>query len=128
LPIILQEYSYHYLIHISQKYPGKPRSQNEVANLITLSWDTPSKFCDEHNNLTAFIFHVRVVYEGDEGSYRAKSDERFISSSPASRIVQASILKENGNPTPSKYALPITEMRQARNEKAKTKKFELGTC
>ena len=75
---------------------------------------------------TAFIFRVRVVYEDGEGPYSEESEKILTSDSPASRIVKFSTIKEKGNPSPSKYALPITEIRQARNEKAKTKKFEVG--
>lgn len=75
---------------------------------------------------TAFIFRVRVVYEDSEGPYSEESDKIITSDSPATRIVSFSVLKENGNPSPSIYALPITEIRQARNEKAKTKKFDIG--
>ncbi|XP_045203650.2 uncharacterized protein LOC123556762 [Mercenaria mercenaria] len=75
---------------------------------------------------TAFIFRVRVVYEDSEGPYSEESDKILTLDSPASRIVKFSVEKEKGNPSPAKYALPTTEIRAARNERAKTKKFEIG--
>lgn len=69
---------------------------------------------------------MRVVYENGEGPYSEESDKILTSDSPASRIVQFSVAKTKGNPSPTKYALPVTENRSARNEKAKTKKFEVG--
>ncbi|XP_045178579.2 uncharacterized protein LOC123538489 [Mercenaria mercenaria] len=75
---------------------------------------------------TVFIFRVRVVYEDGEGPYSEESDKIVTSDSPATRIVKFALKKTAGNPSPSKYALPVTEIRAARNEKAKTKKFELG--
>lgn len=96
-----------------------------------------SFYQDEFNSSTAvlcklksntrFIFRVRVVYQNGEGPYSNESDTIRTLESPASRIVQMSALNEKGNPSPSIYALPVTEEREARNEIAKTKKFKLGS-
>lgn len=75
---------------------------------------------------TAFLFRVRVVYEDGEGPYSEESDRIQTSDSPASRIVMFSLEKEKGDPSPTKYVLPMTEDKMARNEQAKTKKFEVG--
>ncbi|XP_060557439.1 uncharacterized protein LOC132717878 [Ruditapes philippinarum] len=75
---------------------------------------------------TAFVFQVCVVNEDCVGPYSEQSDEIFTLESQASRLVQASVLIEKGNPSPSKYALPLSEIREARNQQTKTNKFQLG--
>jgi hypothetical protein len=75
---------------------------------------------------TVFVFRVRVVNEDDADLYSEQSDKIVTLESQASRHVQASALIEKGNPSPSKYALPLSEIREARNEQAKTTKFQLG--
>lgn len=80
---------------------------------------------DDMKSNTKFIFRVRVVYEDGEGPYSPPSDEYVTAKSPASRIVEFANVLEKG--PPSKHALPITEIRNARNPTAKTKKFEIGT-
>jgi glutamate synthase domain-containing protein 2 len=55
-----------------------------------------------------------------------ETDKIKKSNSPASKLLRNSVLKEKGNPSPSKFALAMTEIKEARNEQAKTKKFEIG--
>ncbi|XP_060557458.1 uncharacterized protein LOC132717894 [Ruditapes philippinarum] len=75
---------------------------------------------------TDFVFRVRVVNEDGASPYSEQSDKIFTLESQASRLVHSSVLKEKGNPSPSIYALPLAEIREARNEQAKTNKFQLG--
>ncbi|WAQ96119.1 hypothetical protein MAR_028809 [Mya arenaria] len=79
-----------------------------------------------------FVFRVRIVSIDGEGPYSPQSDEIQTESSPASRIVDFSVLltdeehQKDNNWSPDLYAIPLTEVKEARNDSAKTRKFEVG--
>ncbi|WAQ94894.1 hypothetical protein MAR_007365 [Mya arenaria] len=76
---------------------------------------------------TKFVFRVRVVYDDVEGPYSEESDVIVIASSLASRLVNYAVRMDNVDNVPAIYALPMTELAEARNKKARTRKFEIGT-
>ncbi|WAQ96193.1 hypothetical protein MAR_028883 [Mya arenaria] len=79
-----------------------------------------------------FVFRVRVISIDEEWPYSPLSDEIQTETSPASRIVEFSVLltdeehRNDNNWSPDVYALPLTEVKEARNALAKTRKFEVG--
>ncbi|XP_052820940.1 uncharacterized protein LOC128246597 isoform X2 [Mya arenaria] len=75
---------------------------------------------------TKFVFRVRV-YDDIEGPYSEESDEIVIASSLASRLVNYAVRVDDGDSAPALYALPMTEVAKARNQNARTRKFEIGT-
>ncbi|XP_053389333.1 uncharacterized protein LOC128552325 [Mercenaria mercenaria] len=75
---------------------------------------------------TAYIFRVRVVCENNEGPWSVESDVILTLESLASQIVKFAVKIKDGDPSPAIYALPMTEIQAARDEKAMLRKFEFG--
>jgi len=137
--------------------PGKPVAGAIKANSLELSWKKPDAFeagdtyqvrykdldaggkwkfiPQEYTSSTVtltdlkantkFIFQVRMIKDDEEGMYSEVSDEVFTDVSPGTRLQNFSKLVNSG--TPSLYALPLTELREARCVPAKSRKFEIGS-
>ncbi|XP_053407654.1 uncharacterized protein LOC123547434 isoform X2 [Mercenaria mercenaria] len=75
---------------------------------------------------TAHIFRVRVAGENNEGPWSAESDAILTSESLASQLIRFAVKIKDGDPAPAIYALPMTEIQAARDEKAMLRKFEFG--
>jgi hypothetical protein len=74
-----------------------------------------------------YVFRVRIIYEnGEESPFSLESDEIRTAASLATKMLQRSTLVTCDDNAAHRYALPIIENIDARNEKAKTKKFEVG--
>lgn len=73
---------------------------------------------------TTYIFQVRVVSDDKEGPYSPESDEIQTKVSLASKLLELCSKVTDG--PPAVYQLNSTENKRARNEHAKTRKFELG--
>lgn len=75
---------------------------------------------------TSYVFKVRIMDDarGAEGSYTKESNPIATKPSPARHILGNAEKIEIG--PPNVYRLPIRENVTARNEKAKTRKFNLG--
>lgn len=71
------------------------------------------------------MFRVRVVTEDSEGLYSPQSDELTTLPSLAHELRNFSECVR-GETSPSIYTIPITEIADARNENAKTRKMEIG--
>lgn len=67
---------------------------------------------------------MRLVSQHGEGPYSEESDEIQTQQSPAFKLVSFSLLTREGKP--SIYAIPLTEVKGARNTTAKTRKLEIG--
>lgn len=72
----------------------------------------------------AYVFRVRVVTDDGEGPYSEISDEIKTKQSPAHKLLNFAPRKMEGNP--SKYTVPFEELKEARNDKAKSRKLEIG--
>lgn len=75
---------------------------------------------------TTYFFRVRVIHSDEEGPYSAVSDAITTKQSPAQKLVSVSVEKEGQTTPPKIYAIPVTEIHAARNEKSKTRKLEIG--
>lgn len=73
---------------------------------------------------TWYIFQVREVLHGQEGRYGPLSDAVKTTESPATYLLERSLLVAHGHP--SKYRLSVEELNASRNLVAKTRKFILG--
>ena len=75
---------------------------------------------------TSYVFRVRVVnvFSGVEGKFSIESDSITTGKSQALGMKQLSTLIYE-KPI-AIYALPVTELKDARNTKAKTRKLTLG--
>ncbi|XP_052232780.1 uncharacterized protein LOC127845722 [Dreissena polymorpha] len=76
---------------------------------------------------TEFVFRLRVVCNDGEGPYSEESDVIKTHVSTASRLVGFSVRLGAEAVSPIRYALPMCEVKGARNGKAKTRKFEVGS-
>ena len=129
-----------------QNIPGKPQAHRVGSNEIELHWSPPTEFGnedyyqlsykerqgkwkfdnDEFPTATAqlqglkahapYIFRFRVVTPGGEGPYSEESDEITTKQSLGKCLVGFATLKVDQNP--AKYAIPLTELQQARNAQA----------
>jgi hypothetical protein len=88
-------------------------------------YETSTKITGLKSN-ASYVFRVRVIYEnGEESPFSKESEKIRTAASLATKMLRTSIQVTSGN-SPNKYALPIKENIAARNEKAKTRKFEVG--
>ncbi|XP_052248229.1 oocyte zinc finger protein XlCOF7.1-like isoform X2 [Dreissena polymorpha] len=77
----------------------------------------------------AYLFRVRGVYGDNEGPYSEISDVVITLKSQASKLLQFSQPHEHKKGvSPTKYALPTTQVQRARNGKLKIRKLEIGAC
>lgn len=74
---------------------------------------------------TAYKFRVRVVTPEGEGPYSPESNEYKTLMSTAQELLKFCKCKKKEDP-PQIYALPLTELKNARNTNAKTRKMEIG--
>ncbi|XP_063417427.1 uncharacterized protein LOC134699954 [Mytilus trossulus] len=76
---------------------------------------------------TSYIFKVRIVNKrtGEEFPFTDESELIKTQESPAKHVLKKARKTKAGSP--AVYTLPIKENRSARNVKAKTRKFYLGT-
>ncbi|KAH3820212.1 hypothetical protein DPMN_121956 [Dreissena polymorpha] len=140
----------------SQK-PGQPQVTNVSFDTITLSWRSPEIFntgdffqigyrdlddsrwkvyVGEYHQSThtltnlksnaKYVFRVRAVYSDIEGPYSDVSQVIETKSSPASRYI--ALCERIGTATPRRYRLKMQEVPSSKNEKAKSKKYQLGSC
>ncbi|KAH3773428.1 uncharacterized protein LOC127844798 [Dreissena polymorpha] len=75
---------------------------------------------------TQYVFRVRVVYVDMEGPYSEESDIIQTPRSTASEMVEFSVRVGEQNIIPARYALPLKEIKAARNNTARTRKFVVG--
>lgn len=77
-------------------------------------------------SLTSYFFKVRIINakEGKEHPFSSESKTFDTLESPGLQMRYRSTLTKSGNP--SKYHLPTKEIREARNERVKSKKLSLG--
>ncbi|XP_052212529.1 uncharacterized protein LOC127831592 [Dreissena polymorpha] len=73
-----------------------------------------------------YIFRVNCIYGETEGSLSDSSDPVKTLPSPASTLLQFSVHSTKSDVSPTKYSLLTTEIQNARNEGAKTRKLEIG--
>ncbi|KAH3718489.1 hypothetical protein DPMN_061293 [Dreissena polymorpha] len=73
-----------------------------------------------------YLFRVRGVYGGNEGPYSEVSDVVTTLKSQATKLLEWSRRYEQQGVSPTKYALLVQEIGNARNEKHKSRKFEIG--
>lgn len=134
--------------------PGQPKGSDVKSDSIKLHWEPLSSFKDsnryqirykqkggkwmfypeqpERATITisylqteaTYIFQVRAIIDDDEGPYSQESAEITTKPSLASHLLKFCTKVKDGQP--AIYQLHSTENRLARNEKAKTRKFELG--
>lgn len=135
--------------------PGKPTVHDIKSDTLTVSWLKPTSFGKQHyyqlsskempdgkwkiineeyetstadlTDLkadTQYRFRVKVVTPSEEGPYSPESDVIKTSVSPARELVEFCIPTRTGNP--NIYAIPLTELANSRNSKAKTRKMEIG--
>lgn len=71
-----------------------------------------------------YVFQVRAVFEDLEGQYGPISDSISTLESRTAEILKMSECIKKTNPP--RYRLPIKENKNARNNKARTKKMTLG--
>ena len=134
--------------------PGKPSVGAVNSDSVTLYWKPPTNFEESSyyqirykegenrwtfysesperetatiGNLqanTTYVFQVRAVISDEEGPYSPESDKVQTKTSLASRLLEFTTKVKDGQP--AKHQLHSTENKAARNERAKTRKFELG--
>lgn len=77
---------------------------------------------------TPYVFRVRVINDisGEERPFGPDSDTITTGESPALGMMKMSTMVYH-KPIPV-YALPVTEVKAARNNHAKTRKLYLGEC
>lgn len=73
---------------------------------------------------TCYVFQVRGVLHDQEGRYGPLSDAVKTTESPATHLLERSLVVAYGHP--SKYRLCVEELNESRNPVAKTRKFILG--
>lgn len=104
----------------------------KILNKKPLTWRTfPEEY--EHNkaklvNLTPdteYVFRVKSVIGEDESPNSEQSEVVKTSTSPAAKIPYDRVIEESK--TPSIRLLRCNEVKESRNEKAKTKKVEIGS-
>lgn len=145
-----------YIYCYIQIAPGKPEARQVGSDSLSLIWTKPKRFGpkdyfqvsykevngrwkvknDEYPTATAdltdmkanttYVFRVRVVYQDSEGPYSDESKDVHTKVSPAERLVPFSTCASKGNPSPTVYTVPFTELSAARNVSAKTRKIEIG--
>ncbi|KAH3768560.1 uncharacterized protein LOC127845594 isoform X1 [Dreissena polymorpha] len=139
------------------KTPSRPTAHSVTSDTLTLAWTKPTQFEEgnyfqigykesESNwriysgeftectqvltNIkcnTEYIFRVRAVYSDGEGPYSKESAVVKTPNSAAFRLCEVSVRSDDGVTPPFRYALPMREITEARNVKAKTRKFVLGS-
>lgn len=141
--------------HKGHDTPGKPAATEVKSDSIELHWAPPSNFgasscyqirykdtekqkwyfypdnpdratvtIDNLQAKTAYKFQVRAITNDEEGPYSPESGEICTKASLASRLLEFTTKVKDDHP--SIYQLHSTENKAARNEHAKTRKFELG--
>lgn len=73
---------------------------------------------------TKYVFQVRGVYHDQEGDYGQPNDRIQTPKSLATQLLAYSVCVDKGDP--SKHQLYATELKDSRNEIAKTRKLVLG--
>ncbi|KAH3768530.1 uncharacterized protein LOC127845595 [Dreissena polymorpha] len=76
---------------------------------------------------TEFIFRVRAIQCDGEGPYSEESAVVKTHISTASCLIGFSVRLGEETKSPIRYALPMCEVKEARNSRAKTRKFEVGS-
>ncbi|KAH3772282.1 uncharacterized protein LOC127846401 [Dreissena polymorpha] len=72
---------------------------------------------------TEFVFRVRALQCDGEGPYSEESAVVKTHISTASRLIGFSVRLDEETTSPIRYALPMCEVKEARNSRAKTRKF-----
>lgn len=73
---------------------------------------------------TKYVFQVRGVYQDQEGRYGPANENVQTPESLATHLLAFSKCVDKGDPP--KHQLLVTELKESRNELAKTKKLILG--
>ncbi|XP_052233570.1 uncharacterized protein LOC127846397 isoform X2 [Dreissena polymorpha] len=76
---------------------------------------------------SSLVFRIRAIYCDFESNYSEESDVVTTPSSPASRMVEFSTVCGDKDRLPVSYSVPLNEIRSARNNNGKTRKFEIGS-
>ncbi|XP_060592329.1 uncharacterized protein LOC132747036 [Ruditapes philippinarum] len=139
---------------MSSEKPSKPKVLSTSVDSVNLAWNTVKK-CDyyqvsykilneepskwrtyprecEHNEVrlgdlipdTKYVFRVKAICGDDESPNSDQSEVVTTSKSPAENIPYDKVIEDSK--TPSIRLLRCNDVKQSRNEKAKTKKVEIG--
>jgi hypothetical protein len=102
----------------------KCKSRKDSWKIIQTEGDTDGLIVDCLVANTTYVFQVRGVKGGIEGSYSPANEDIRTQESLASQLLRLSIQLTHGNP--SKFQLPFNENKKARNEQMKIRQMCLG--
>lgn len=77
--------------------------------------------------VTGYFVQVRAITSDGESDFSQISCKIETKQSLKSKLVEQTVLKNKGNPTPSVYAIPVKQLEDARNVVFKRRKLKLGT-